>query len=373
MEVADPESMDVEGGLAEGEGSFPGEDGFVLLNKEDAPAPDKIGASTGIPEVIPGGPVVIMVAGKVGNGKSTALNNVFGLNLEVKSSPTAVTQTVCSTEVIKNGVKFLIIDTPGLGSAEMNTEKIVKDMADATRGLNFVLLYCLGVRPNDILTETDVAIVRNLQRALGVKAWQKCVLLLTFSDITLNSEYSFPYQVEEYKTFLEDHAKEFQNLLQKEIRMDIRVKTIFDFPSEEDRENEESSESVIAIPVKKERNDKFNILPGISDHYQDWTNVIVIEVMKKKDAKERVLPMIALSSDKEIKEIVQSSYMKILAGGAVGAMVGTGVGMATGIVGGPVGMLAGALLGAAVGGTVGLPIYKIVEIFKAKRELNSTV
>ena len=369
MEVVEPESEDREG-QAENEDNSPREDDYVLLSNEDAPPRDEVDATTGIPEVIPGDAVVIMVAGKVGNGKSTALNNVFGLNLGVKSSPTAVTQNVCSTEVVKNGVKFLIIDTPGLGSAEMNTEKIVEEMADVTRGLNFVLLYCLGVRPNDILTETDVVIVRNLQHALGVKAWQKCVLLLTFSDITLNSEFPLPHQVEEYKAFLADHAKQFQNLLQQESHVDIWVKTIFDYPSEEDRENEESSESVIAIPVKKERNVKFDILPGISNLYQDWTDVIVIEVMKKKDARERVLPMIALGSD---MGMVQHSYLKILAGGAVGAVVGTGVGMVTGIVGGPFGLLAGALLGAAVGGTVGLPIYKIVEILKAKPGQSSSV
>ena len=35
--------------------------------------------------------------------------------------------------------------------------------------------------------------------------------------------------------------------------MDIRVKTIFDYPSEQDRENEESLESVVTIPVKKKK------------------------------------------------------------------------------------------------------------------------
>ena len=39
--------------------------------------------------------------------------------------------------------------------------------------------------------ETDVVHKKLPACSRGVKAWQKCVLLLTFSDITLNSKFPF--------------------------------------------------------------------------------------------------------------------------------------------------------------------------------------
>ncbi len=134
------------------------------------------------------------------------------------------------------------------------------------------------------------------------------------------------------------------------------MKTIFEYYSREEREQQEASEAIVAIPVQKEKNYKHDILPRI---YPEWTNAVILELMKKKDAKDRILPMIAIGG-------IQNYYMKILAGGAVGAVVGMGVRTITGIVGGPLGMIAGAICGMVIGGTVGLPIYRIVEILKAK-------
>ena len=303
--------------------------------------------------------VVIMVAGKVGNGKSTALNNIYGLNLETKSSSTMVTKDILSLDVEKNGVTVRVIDTPGLGSIDLKTESVVREMREVTKGHNYILLYCLGVKPSDILTETDKVIIRNLQQTLGVQVWQKCVLLLTFSDITREQEYPSAAQDEDYKDFLKEHAQQFQSILQEQSRTQIEVKTIFEYNSQEEREQQEASEAIVAIPVQKEKNYKHDILPGISHLYPEWTDAVILELMKKKDAKDRILPMIAIGG-------IQNNYVKILAGGAVGAVVGTGVGTVTGIVGGPLGMIAGAICGMVIGGTVGLPIYRIVEILKAK-------
>ena len=308
-------------------------------------------------------PVVIMIAGKVGNGKSTALNNIFGLHLETKSSSTSVTEVITIEEVVKNGVTVRIIDTPGLGSVSLDTNKIIDEMASATKGLNFLLLYCLGVRPSDILTEVDEAIIRNLQQTLGAQVWQKCVLLLTFGDVIRGEEYSSPEQDKEYIAYIKDHAQQFQNVLQEETKVDIRVKTIFDYASQEERERQETSDAVVAIPVKKQIKGEHNILPGImKDDDFDWTDIVFLELMKKKDMKERVLPLIV----KHGSDRVSSPLLKVLAGGTLGVVFGAGVGTVAGIIGGPIGMIAGALIGATIGGTVGLPMYKIVGVLKKR-------
>jgi len=74
--------------------SSPNEDDYVFVSSEEVVPSEvqhqdeAITASPKIPALNPGDPVVIMVAGKVKNGKSTALNNIFGLHLEAKSSST---------------------------------------------------------------------------------------------------------------------------------------------------------------------------------------------------------------------------------------------------------------------------------------------
>ena len=273
-----------------------------------------------------------------------------------------MTEVITTEEVVKNGVTVRIIDTPGLGSVSIDTNKIVDEMAAATKGLNFLLLYCLGVRPSAILTEVDEAIIRNLQQTLGAQVWQKCVLLLTFGDVIREEEYSSPEQDKEYIAYIKDHAQQFQNVLQEETKVDIRVKTIFDYASQEEQERQETSDAVIAIPVKKHIKGKHNILPGImKDHDFDWTDIVFIELMKKKDMKERVLPLIVKHGSDSVMS--RHPLLKILAAGTLGVVFGTGFGTVAGIIGGPIGMIAGALIGATIGG---MPMYKIVEVLKRR-------
>lgn len=72
---------------------------------------------------------------------SMALNNIVGLNLETKYSPTAVTKDIMALDELKNGVTVHVIDTPGLGSVSFNTDEIVAEMSAVAKSFNFILLF----------------------------------------------------------------------------------------------------------------------------------------------------------------------------------------------------------------------------------------
>ena len=192
-------------------------------------------------------PVVVVVAGKIGSGKSTVLNNLYGLNLEVRSSPTSVMRTITERVVQRNGATVRVLDTPGLGGVSVRTEVVAKQIASAVRGSDYTLLYCLPVKPSDTLTETDNVIIKNLQLHLGSKVWDKCVLLLTFSDV-LQREFTADHQANEYITFLRGHVQAFHRIL-KECGADVpRISSTFDY----DRMQTEIGE-IVAVPVMKNR------------------------------------------------------------------------------------------------------------------------
>ena len=308
----------------------------------------------------------IMVAGRARNGKSTALNNIFGLDLVAKASAKSVTQVVSTTEVTKKITKpnenneleeeevtLRVIDTPGLGATDIKKEDILKDMKKITQGVDYTLVYCFSVAPNTIILETDKAIVENLFLSLGKDVWNKCVLLFTFSDY---ARLEFEDSKEEYIEHIKSHAREFEKLL-KSIGSDApSVKTVFDYESPETLEREENPSGIIAIPVNKKAKNSTSILPGMLKGGQDWTDVVFVELMKKTGEEDRV-------------PFFYFRYPNLFLGAGAtgaGAAIGAGAGAIVGVLGGPLGMAAGAgvgaILGGAGGGVVGFTIKGLVSL-----------
>ncbi len=238
----------------------------------------------------------IMVSGSARNGKSTALNNIFGLNLAVKASSKSVTQVLSVKEVTKKipkpkeqqlkedeaadeEVTLRIIDTPGLGAIDIKKEIIAKDMERAIKGENYTLLYCFSVSPTNNITDTDEIILKNLHKSLGKEVWNKCILLFTFSDHAVEE---FEDSQEGYIQYIKGHAEAFQALLRKVTKdQSIVIKTIFEYPSIEKLKQDEKPSEIIAIPVNKKTQNSEAILPGMVRAGQDWTDIVFMELMKK--------------------------------------------------------------------------------------------
>ena len=234
----------------------------------------------------PGIPTV-MVAGRPRNGKSTALNNIFDLNLVARPSASSVTRALNINEVTKKlflktddtspqEVIMQVVDTPGLGDQD-----VLDEMKTITKGINFILLYCFSVSPSNSLTEMDKTIITNLQHAFGREVWSKCVLLFTFSD---QACLEFEDSPDEYIRHINDHAQKFDELLKDISGKKGCVKSIFEYKSQNALSEEETPSNIIAIPVKKKVAQSKDILPGMIESWQDWTDVVFIELMKRTDS-----------------------------------------------------------------------------------------
>lgn len=221
-------------------------------------------------------PTIVLVAGKTGSGKSTALNNIFGLNFEARSSPGSVTTVIADEVVERNGTTFRVIDTPGLGDAGGRTTATTKAMATAVKSSDFTLLYCLPVKPSDTLTETDKLIIKSLQSHLGRRVWDKCVLLLTYSDIARHGEFPSDHQADSYISYLHEHIQAFHRML-KDCGIDIPpIKSIFAHDRLQFRAGQESTGEIIAVPVMKTNsNAEPKIHPG---SHTRWTEKALVEV-----------------------------------------------------------------------------------------------
>ena len=245
----------------------------------------------------------------------------------MKIVPKPKEQQLKEEEAADEDITLRVIDTPGLGAVDIKKETILKDIKNATEGENYTLLYCFSVSPNTNITDTDRVILENLQQSLGKEVWNKCVLLLTFSDHAVEE---FEDSREGYIEYIRGHAKEFQTLLRSITdNQSIGIKTVFEYPSLEKLEQDEKPSEIIAIPVNKKPKQSTAILPGMIRDGQQWTDIVFIEIMKKTDEDFRV-------------PFVLYRHPGIYGCIAVGASVGSAIG--------PVGVAMGALGGLTVGG-----------------------
>ena len=121
----------------------------------------------------------IMVTGRVGQGKSTLVNNLFGKEVAMEGDgPRSVTHGIQSfTEYIR-GVKVTLIDTPGFNDPKWSDLHTVTEIGKV--GSIDLILFC--VRMDGRVEKTDYRIMRKLTRGFGQSIWEHAVFVLTFAN-----------------------------------------------------------------------------------------------------------------------------------------------------------------------------------------------
>ena len=123
----------------------------------------------------PGIPTV-MIAGRRGSGRRTALSNIFHLKLDALASALSVTRVINAFEVIKkvprkmgntSDVIIQIVDTTGLECVDNCRGKYLDELKRVINRVNFTLLYCFSIAPNNLLLEIDKTTFTNLHHAFG--------------------------------------------------------------------------------------------------------------------------------------------------------------------------------------------------------------
>ena len=213
----------------------------------------------------------VIAIGKVGCGKSTALNNLYGLNLPAKSSSKPVTTSVTKELKEKNKNWYYIIDTPGIKDDGSISESL-HSLFDEFKSKDFTLVFCLSIKPGDPLTESDEIIVKKLTSHFGERVWEKCVLLLTYSDLSRSKFGTSTSGTNNYTKYISTCTVQFHDLL---IKSGLKVPSIVNILDVIDNNHSSlhlpSMKAIVAVPVQKRNHENTDILAGkIQSH---WTTI----------------------------------------------------------------------------------------------------
>jgi len=281
--------------------------------------------------------IFILMAGEKGSGKSTALCNIFNLDREIVSSPHSITKNTVLIKISKNSVNLTVVDLVGFGSKNLNISEIDTTMAGNISGKDCILLLCLSVVPSYPLSKKEKNLFVNLHRVLNKKMWEKCVILLTFSDTSWRDEFAEDNNEEEFMEHVNDVAQQVSAVLRKCDSNLPQVKSVFE---------ERGKRDITVIPVGESPCLTKELLPGVSiSDGSNWTDFVLLELLKKSSKDRR----------KMLEALKYGSATPTDAGShaIVGVAVGAGIGATVGIVAGPLGAMVAAGVGAVAGGVVG--------------------
>ena len=227
--------------------------------------------------------VHVMIAGLPRTGKSTALNNIFGLELEARSGAKSVTDVLTPTTITKDGVTLKVVDTPGLKAVDLNERVAIKEMTKLGIEKDFVLLMTLSVCLSSTISIEYVNTIRNLNAIFGTEIWDRCIILLTYSDAARIMEFNSDTMITEYQEHLNSYCKLLQKVLTK-LKIKKRIRLFSEYKSLE-QFKDKTLDGIVAMPVGKNPDVESKlILPDLTwAHDHKWNDLLLMEITKMKD------------------------------------------------------------------------------------------
>lgn len=126
----------------------------------------------------------VLVLGKTGVGKSATINSIFGEDKSKTNAFLPATSSVKEITGVVDGVKFRVIDTPGLGTS-------AKDDKSNRKVLKAVKKYMKRCPPDIILyvdrldtqreEANSLSLLRGITSVLGLSIWPRTIITLTHS------------------------------------------------------------------------------------------------------------------------------------------------------------------------------------------------
>lgn len=259
-------------------------------------------------------PIVLVVTGKPGVGKSTLLNNFLGLKQTSKGAAKtalcggSVTTEVSEYEEIVNGITVKIIDMPGLSAPDIPDTQ-VKSMiamlnAYTDGGKADLLLYCCSMVGSRI-DKGDTETIKTLNQTFRDKIWERTILVLTHadhiekeeSDSSDGEDNDEKPRLKKLGTIVDSYCRSFLTALK-----DAGVTNIKDVQSgSSSRENDEPDPSiVIAMPAYKK-----------PKRPADWIPMLFREVLKRcnEDAIPALLELHGMTW-KKVAYILSMNYVR---------------------------------------------------------------
>ena len=126
-------------------------------------------------------PLIILVTGKTGTGKSTLINGLIGKNVSKEGeSLKPETTEVAYFQRIVNGVPMKVFDSPGLQDGTNKEHEYIQDMSEKCNELDLIL-YTIKMTDARMHND-DVRAMRKLTVAFGEEFWSKAMITLTFAN-----------------------------------------------------------------------------------------------------------------------------------------------------------------------------------------------
>ena len=287
-----------------------------------------------------GRPLVLVVLGKSGVGKSTLINNFLELEdtnkCKADDGASTTTRKVERKEKPKQEITIQIFDTPGLGGVDSySIKKVLKSVSDETNKQADAVLYCVSMHPASHIDSSDVKIVKQITSAFGTDLWRHTILCLTFANTCK------PENDEVYKSRIESYAQQFQKALRQANVFDVQVQSVFST----------TPQKRAAIPTIPVGYDPKKQLP-LS---QNWSDQFFREILHRSDTK-------SIPSLLDMKGLLLPAAElggSITIGTAVGAAIGTAIGLPLFGIGAVPGVAVGAAIGAAVGAVLPTTTYRV--------------
>lgn len=343
----------------------------------------------------------IIIAGKLGTGKSALVNGILGKEVAVEGlSPESVTKAIelyesklkMTHEEHGKEIKVRVWDTPGVG--DPLDDNPVEQTQDKCKESD-LLLYCLDMRNR--FTRDDHDGMKQLTEALGPEIWKNAVITLTFANKVEPSPYSSGEFVNFFTHTFQSWCETIKKALTKlNVPVDI-VEEISIVPTgyrqhpPPDRKDwftpfwleafskiKESAQPTL-LGINLER---FRLLSP----YQDAANAVNQDTethnMTINISHESVVKAALKGAGATTVATAGGAFVGTGIGAGVGAGIGATIGALVGVLGGPLapatvpaGAATGAWIGAVVGaglgsasGTVGGGITAVATIIKTYRK-----
>ena len=323
--------------------------------------------------------ISILVTGKTGNGKSTLINGILGLNIEgERRAKEGHNLELCTTTVEpfhakKGNMVATVWDSPGLQDGTDNQEEYLKQMKEKCSNRDLTM-YCIKISDTRLARRSDeVKAMDQLTKTFGAKFWKTTIIVLTFANATDMIDENWDFLPEKDRPLVfERKIEQWRQKIREILTNEIKIPT-------------EIVEAIRIVPAGSYRKPH---LPG----YRFWLSHLWFHCLHTISTPEVQATLVKMNAGRfrRESEVRSEDFYKpperqpIVAdsgdGGsaipAVCALIGAGVGTGVGAVGVLAGPFAGLTIpaGAVVGGLVGAGTAKllITIILKVRKKYAST-